>query len=38
MVDPLVQDAILKETERSDTDQCDALVQARNTPGKSFPR
>jgi glycerol-3-phosphate O-acyltransferase len=37
MVDPLVQDAILKETERSETDQCDALVEARNYAREIVP-
>ena len=37
MVDPLVQEAILKETERSDTDQCDALVQAREYAREIVP-
>ncbi len=37
MVDPLVQDAILKETERSEADQCDALVEARNYAREIVP-
>jgi len=37
MVDPLVQDAILKEAERSETDQCDALVEARNYAREIVP-
>ena len=37
MVDPLVQDAILKETERSETDQCDALVAARSYAREIVP-
>ena len=37
MVDPLVQDAILKETERSEADQCDALVDARSYAREIVP-
>ncbi|MDE2882630.1 MAG: 1-acyl-sn-glycerol-3-phosphate acyltransferase [Acidobacteriota bacterium] len=37
MVDPLVQDAILKETERSEADQCDALVDARTYAREIVP-
>ena len=37
MVDPLVQDAILKETERSEADQCDALVEARTYAREIVP-
>lgn len=37
MVDPLVQDAILKETERTETDQCDALVEARGYAREIVP-
>lgn len=37
MVDPLVQEAILKETERSETDQCDALVEARTYAREIVP-
>ena len=37
MVDPLVQDAILKETERSEADQCDALVEARSYAREIVP-
>ena len=37
MVDPLVQDAILKEAERSEADQCDALAAARNYAREIVP-
>ena len=37
MVDPLVQEAILQETERSGTDQCDALVEAREYAREIVP-
>ena len=37
MVDPLVQEAILQETERSGTDQCDVLVQARDYAREIVP-
>ena len=37
MVDPLVQDAILKETERSEADQCDALAEARSYAREIVP-
>ncbi|MYF77979.1 MAG: glycerol-3-phosphate acyltransferase [Acidobacteria bacterium] len=37
MVDPLVQEAIVKEAERSETDQCDALVEARNYAREIVP-
>ena len=37
MVDPLVQEAILKEAERSGVDQCDALARAREYAREIVP-